>query len=108
MYTGCIKPRFLTRVVCNLGSWVIGFSKVRVQTHLYAYFAEAKSASQESSCNKTWRDMTDVAILDECRTIVPSGYVGKNIDTVTTKLMEIDRTEPFTWAFTQIKRIPFF
>ena len=47
--------------------------------------------------------MNYVAILDECRTIVSSGYVGKNIDT--TKLIEIDRTKPFTWAFTQIKFI---
>ena len=51
-------------------------------------------------------DMTDVAILSECRTIVPSGFVGKNIDTA--KLIEIDRTKPFTWAFTQIKFTPVF
>ena len=50
--------------------------------------------------------MTDVAILSECRTIVPSGFVGKNIDTA--KLIEIDRTKPFTWAFTQIKFTPVF
>ena len=43
--------------------------------------------------------MTDVAILDECRTIVPSGYFD---------IVEIDRTKAFTWAFKQIRFIPVF
>ena len=48
----------------------------------------------------------DVAILDECRTVVPSGYFDKNFDVKT--LCEIDRTKAFTWEFTQIKEIPVF
>ena len=41
-----------------------------------------------------------------CRTIVPSEYFDKTIDT--TKLIEIDRTKVFTWAFAQIKFMPVF
>ena len=48
----------------------------------------------------------DVAILDECRTVVPSGYFDQNVDVKT--LCVIDRTKAFTWAFTQIKEIPVF
>ena len=59
-----------------------------------------------SESHKSKYDETDVAILDECRTIVPSGYLDKNVDV--TKLVEIDRTKAFTWAFTQIKFIPVF
>ena len=50
--------------------------------------------------------MTDIAILDECRTIVPSGYFAKHIDT--TKLIDIGRTRAFTWAFKQLRFIPVF
>ena len=48
----------------------------------------------------------DVAILDECRTIVPSGCFDKNVDVK--QLVEIDKTKAFTWAFTQINEIPVF
>ena len=45
-------------------------------------------------------------MIKHCRTIVPSEYFDKHIDT--TKLIEIDRTKVFTWAFAQIKFIPVF
>jgi len=59
-----------------------------------------------SESHKSDYSELDVAILDECRTVVPSGYFDKNVDVKT--LCEIDRTKAFTWAFTQIKEIPVF
>ena len=59
-----------------------------------------------SESHKSDYSELDVTILDECRTVVPSGYFDKNVDVKT--LCEIDRTKAFTWAFTQIKEIPVF
>ena len=79
----CVCTRTLLKPTCS--QHFKSHHEIRHDTNTYKY------------------DMNYVAILDECRTIVSSGYVGKNIDT--TKLIEIDRTKPFTWAFTQIKFI---
>ena len=49
---------------------------------------------------------SDFCYKKHCRTIVPSEYFDKHIDT--TKPIEIDRTKVFTWAFAQIKFIPGF
>ena len=59
-----------------------------------------------SESHKSDYSELDVAILDECRTIVPSGYFVKNVDVK--QLVKIDKTKAFTWAFTQIKEIPVF
>ena len=59
-----------------------------------------------SESHKSDYSALDVTILDECRTVVPSGYFDKNVDVKT--LCEIDRTKAFTWAFIQIKEIPVF
>ena len=59
-----------------------------------------------SESHKSDYSELDVTILDECRTVVPSGYFDKNVDVKT--LCEIDRTKAFTWAFIQIKEIPVF
>lgn len=59
-----------------------------------------------SESHKSDDSELDVAILDECRTIVPSGYFVKNVDVK--QLVKIDKTKAFTWAFTQIKEIPVF
>ena len=48
----------------------------------------------------------DVKILDECRTIVPIGYFGKEISL--NNLTEIDRNKAFTSALCEITRIPVF
>ena len=59
-----------------------------------------------SESHKSDYSELDVAILDECRTVVPSGYLDKHVDVK--QLVEIDKTKAFTWAFTQIKEIPVF
>ena len=43
-----------------------------------------------SESHKSDYSELDVTILDECRTVVPSGYFDKNVDVKT--LCEIDRT----------------
>ena len=53
----------------------------------------------------TYSDV-DVKILDECRTIVPSGYF--NDDVKMGKLREIDENKAFTNAGCKIKEIPVF
>ena len=59
-----------------------------------------------SSSHMSQYDDVDIEILDECRTVVPLGYLDKNIDV--NELVEIDRTKAFTWAFNQITKIPIF
>ena len=59
-----------------------------------------------SSSHMSQYDNVDIEILDECRTVVPLGYLDKNIDV--NELVEIDRTKAFTWAFNQITSIPIF
>ena len=59
-----------------------------------------------SSSHMSQYDDVDIVILDECRTVVPLGYLEKNIDV--NELVEIDRTKAFTWAFNQITSIPIF
>ena len=59
-----------------------------------------------SSSHMSQYDDVDIEILDECRTVVPLGYLDKNIDV--NELVEIDRTKAFTWAFNQITSIPIF
>ena len=59
-----------------------------------------------SSSHMSQYDDVDVEILDECRTVVPLGYLDKNIDI--NELVEIDRSKAFTWAFNQISKIPIF
>ena len=59
-----------------------------------------------SSSHMSQYDDVDIEILDECRTVVPLGYLDKNIDI--NELVEIDRTKAFTWAFNQITSIPIF
>ena len=56
MCIGCIKPRFLTRVVLNLVFLFCCFEQCTRTKRLYAYFpgTNMQSASQGSSCNKTW------------------------------------------------------
>ena len=65
---------------------------------MYAHNCVCMRTLMKPACSQHL--MTDVAILDECRTRITSGYVDKNIDT--TKLIEIDRTKPFTLPFTQV------
>ena len=59
-----------------------------------------------SSSHMSQYDDVDIEILDECRTVVPLGYLDKNIDI--NELVEIDRSKAFTWAFNQISKIPIF
>ena len=59
-----------------------------------------------SSSHMSQYDDVDIEILDECRTVVPLGYLDKNIDVP--ELVEIDRSKAFTWAFNQISKIPIF
>ena len=59
-----------------------------------------------SSSHMSQYDDVDIEILDECRTVVPLGYLETNIDV--NELVEIDRTKAFTWAFNQITSIPIF
>ena len=59
-----------------------------------------------SSSHMSQYDDVDIEILDECRTVVPLGYLDKNIDV--NELVEIDRSKAFTWAFNQITKIPIF
>ena len=59
-----------------------------------------------SSSHMSQYDDVDIDILDECRTVVPLGYLDKNIDV--NELVEIDRSKAFTWAFNQITKIPIF
>ena len=68
---------------------------------MFVFNAKILSESHKSDYSEL-----DVVILDECRTVVPSGYLDKNVDVKT--LCEIDRTKAFTWAFAQIKEIPVF
>ena len=73
----------------------------RIVEAMFDFNAKIFSESHRSDYSEL-----DVTILDECRTVVPSGYFDKNVDVKT--LCEIDRTKAFTWAFTQIKEIPVF
>ena len=59
-----------------------------------------------SQSHMSYYDDVDLQILDECRTTVPMGYFDKTVDEK--KLVEIDRTKAFTWAFNKIRRIPVF
>ena len=59
-----------------------------------------------SSSHMSQHDDVDIEILDECRTVVPLGYLDKNVDVK--NLVEIDRSKAFTWAFNQISKIPIF
>ena len=59
-----------------------------------------------SSSHMSQYDDVDLEILDECRTVVPLGYLDKNIDV--NELVEIDRSKAFTWALNQITKIPIF
>ena len=59
-----------------------------------------------SSSHMSQYDDVDIEILDECRTVVPLGYLEKNVEFK--NLVEIDRTKAFTWAFDQISKIPIF
>ena len=59
-----------------------------------------------SSSHMSQYDGVDIEILDECRTVVPLGYLDKNIDV--NELVEIHRSKAFTWAFNQITKIPIF
>ena len=59
-----------------------------------------------SSSHMSQYDDVDIEILDECRTVVPLGYLDKNVDVK--NLVEIDRSKAFTWAFNQIRKIPIF
>ena len=59
-----------------------------------------------SSSHMSQYDDVDIEILDECRTVVPLGYLEKNVEFK--NLVEIDRTKAFTWAFNQISKIPIF
>ena len=59
-----------------------------------------------SSSHMSQYDDVDIEILDECRTVVPLGYLDKHVEFK--NLVEIDRTKAFTWAFNQINKIPIF
>ena len=59
-----------------------------------------------SSSHMSQYDDVDIEILDECRTVVPLGYLDKNVDVE--NLVEIDRSKAFTWAFNQISKILIF
>ena len=54
--------------------------------------------------HKSYYTDTDIDILNECRTIVPSGIIKK--PEVEKKVAEIDINKAFTKAFTSIKTIP--
>ena len=59
-----------------------------------------------SSSHMSQYDDVDIEILDECRTVVPLGYLEKTVEYK--NLVEIDRCKAFTWAFNQITKIPIF
>ena len=59
-----------------------------------------------SSSHMSQYDDVDIEILHECRTVVPLGYLDKNVDV--NELVEIDRSKAFNWAFNQITKIPIF
>ena len=56
--------------------------------------------------HKSYYTDTDVEILNECRTIVPTGCINRQGEQE--KLAEIDINKAFTKAFTSIKQIPLF
>ena len=58
-----------------------------------------------NDAHKSYYSQTDIDILDECRTIVPTGYFKNNS---TNETVEIDRTKAFTKAFSKITHIPVF
>ena len=55
--------------------------------------------------HKSFYTHQDVVILDECRSIVPSGSFTKGVDH---HLVEVDISKAFTAAFCSIKEIPIF
>ena len=55
--------------------------------------------------HKSFYTHQDVTILDECRSIVPSGSFTKGVDN---HLVEVDISKAFTAAFCSIKEIPIF
>ena len=88
----------------NLQSDVIVDTEDKYNRLINAMFAFNKAIFSEN--HKSKYDDIDISILNECRTIVPMGYLHKH-DKLK-ELVEIDRTKAFTWAFKQIKRIPKF
>jgi hypothetical protein len=54
--------------------------------------------------HKSFYSHQDIVILDECRTIVPSGITTKGVD----DLIEVDVSKAFTSALSTIKEIPVF
>ena len=58
-----------------------------------------------NDAHKSYYSQTDIDILDEARTIVPTGYFKNNS---TNETVEIDRTKAFTKAFSKITHIPVF
>ena len=52
-----------------------------------------------NDAHKSYYSQTDIDILDEARTIVPTGYFKNNF---TNETVEIDRTKAFTKAFSKI------
>jgi hypothetical protein len=54
--------------------------------------------------HKSFYSHQDIVILDECRTIVPSGITTKGVD----GLIEIDISKAFTSALSSIKEIPVY
>ena len=57
-----------------------------------------------SSSHMFQYDDVDIDILDECRTVVPLGYLDKNVDVE--NLVGIDRSKAFTWALQRIIALP--
>ena len=68
-----------------------------------AMFAMNKKIFNEA--HKSHYNEVDVQVLDECRTVVPTGLLCKNEGE---KLTEIDLNKAFTKAFTNIVKIPVF
>ena len=58
-----------------------------------------------NDAHKSYYSQTDIDILDEAQTIVPTGYFKNNS---TNETVEIDRTKAFTKAFSKITHIPVF
>ena len=73
----------------------------RIAEAMFVFNKKLFSSSQMSQY-----DDVDIEILDECRTVVPLGYLDKHVEFK--NLVEIDRTKAFTWAFNQISKIPIF
>ena len=93
----------------NLSNSSIDEDVVVPSEEVYMKTVEAMLSMNKSISNekhKSYDSDIDIDLLNECRTIVPSGIIQK--PEVQKNGAEIDINKAFTNAFTSIERIPIF